>query len=145
MKLHFHPPHLMLIHFPSALFPTDFVCAAFGYYQQEATLAMAAFYALAGGVLMGWGAVIFGFADLVKIPEAQTAARQTALLHGGLNTVVLLAYTVLFFLQWKAPQVSIATMPVLVAKALLLLILFMGNYLGGQLVLKHKIGTIPHP
>ncbi len=142
MKLNYHPPHLVLVHFPAALFPMDLTCAAIGLYTSNPTFNFAAFYALAGGVLAGWLAVIFGFADLVQLPPEKVIAQQTALIHGSINTLVLIGYSVLFFLQWKAPAITYSTTPVLLLKALLLLTLIIGNYLGAQLVLKYKIGTI---
>ncbi len=30
MRLNYHPPHLILVHFPAALLPMDWVCAALG-------------------------------------------------------------------------------------------------------------------
>ena len=45
MKIDFHPPHLILVHFPAALFPMEFVCAALGFYLKDATFNYAAFYA----------------------------------------------------------------------------------------------------
>jgi uncharacterized membrane protein len=142
MKLNYHPPHLILNHFPSALFPMDFVCAALAFYRQDSALNYAAFYALAGGVMVGWLAAVFGLADLLKIPKEKQVAQQTGFIHGGLNMLVLSAYSVLFMLQWKAPEITYNSAPVLVLKAVLLLFLIGGNYLGGQLVLKYKIGTI---
>jgi uncharacterized membrane protein len=142
MKLNYHPPHLVLVHFPAALFPMDLVCAALAIYRHDQTFNYAGFYALGGGVVMGWLAVLFGFADLVKIPPERKAAQQLALIHGTINATLLIGYSVLFFLQWKAPEITNASLPQLVIKSFLLAGLIIGNYLGAQLVLKHKIGTI---
>jgi len=57
MKLDYHPPHLILNHFPSALFPVEFAFAAIGFYRQHFTFSYAAFYVLLAGVLLGWLAV----------------------------------------------------------------------------------------
>lgn len=142
MKLDFHPPHLMLNHFPSALFPVEFAFAVIGFYRQDPSFNDAAFYTLTGGVLLGWLAAFAGIMDLARIPKEQSVAQRTGLMHGALNTLVLCGYTVLLFLQWQAPEITYATVPVLLLKVLLLLLLFGGNYLGGQLVLKYKIGTL---
>ena len=142
MKLNCHPPHLVLVHFPAALLPMDLVCAALGWYTHNATFTAAAYYALAGGVGAGWLAVAFGFMDLTRIPSERKAVLSTALLHAGLNTGVLMGYSVLFFLEWKQPVLVPATLGVLSVKAALLLALIAGNYLGAQLVLKYRLGTI---
>jgi uncharacterized membrane protein len=142
MKLDYHPPHLILIHFPSALFPMDLLYAGLGFYLQEPAFNFAAFYALAGGVAIGWLAVVFGLIDLVRIPKEKPVAQRTGLIHGSVNTLVLSGYTVLFFMQWQAPEITYATVPLLLVKALLVVLLIGGNYLGAQMVLKYKIGTI---
>ena len=80
--------------------------------------------------------------DLIRIPPEREAAQRTALWHAGLNTSVLMAYSVLFFLQWRQPALAPATEPLLLGKAVLLLALVAGNYLGAQLVLKYRLGTI---
>jgi uncharacterized membrane protein len=142
MKLNYHPPHLLLVHFPAALLPMDLVCAALGWHTHHPTFTAAAYYALAGGVGAGWLAVAFGFLDLVRIPPEPKPIFSTALWHAGLNTGVLLGYSVLFFLEWKPPVLVPATLGVLGIKAVLLGVLVAGNYLGAQLVLKYRIGTI---
>ena len=142
MKLYYHPPHLILVHFPAALFPMEFVCAVIAVYKQDPTFNYAAFYALGGGVLMGWLAAMFGFVDLVRIPAEKSKVQKMALVHGTVNLVMLIGYSVLFFVQWKAPEITYASKGLLLLKALLLLILIAGNYLGAQLVLKYKVGTI---
>lgn len=145
MKLYYHPPHLILVHFPAALFPMEFAFAVIALYKQDPTFNYAAFYALGGGVLMGWLAVIFGFIDLVRIPDSKSNVRAKALIHGLVNTLMLIGYTVLFFVQWKAFEITYSSTPILLLKAILLLILIAGNYLGAQLVLKYKVGTINDP
>jgi len=145
MKIDFHPPHLILVHFPAALFPMEFVCSALGFYLKDATFNYAAFYALGGGVLMGWLAVMFGFVDLVRIPPERKEVQQKALIHGSINLCMLIGYSVLFFLQWKAPEITAASVPQLILKFCLLLVLIIGNYLGAQLVLRYKVGTVNEP
>lgn len=130
MKLNYHPPHLILVHFPAALLPMDLVCAALGWYTHNPTFTAAAYCALAGGVGAGWLAVAFGFMDLIQIPPERVAAQRTALWHAGINILVLLGYSVLFFLQWRRPALAPATVPLLLGKAALLLALVAGNYLG---------------
>ncbi|MFC5271364.1 DUF2231 domain-containing protein [Adhaeribacter terreus] len=142
MKLDYHPPHLILVHFPSALFPVEFAFAAIGYYRHDLSFSNAAFYVLAAGVLLGWLAAFAGLIDLSRIPKEKATGQRTGLIHGGLNVLVLSGYTVLAILQYKAPEISYATVPQLLLKAFLLLLLIAGNYLGGQLVLKYKIGTL---
>lgn len=142
MKVFGHPLHLLLIHFPAALFPMDVVCSFLGYRFGDASFVSASFYAMTGGALLGILAVVTGTWDILGVMNTHPQALKKALIHGGINTVVVMAYC---FLAWNAYK----TYPALVADSLTLLIfkgslvafLFVGNYLGGSLVLKDKIGV----
>ncbi|WP_345124340.1 hypothetical protein [Hymenobacter antarcticus] len=54
-----------------------------------------------GGRRGGRLTVAFGFLDLIRIPAERHAAQRPALLHAGINTVVLMSFSVLFFPQWQ--------------------------------------------
>lgn len=142
MKILGHPVHIMLIHFPSALFPMDFVCSVLYFYAGEPPFAYAAFYALAGGVLLGWLAAVFGLFDLVKVSSGHPAALKKALVHGGINFVVITVYTLFAYAVFKNyPQLPVVSPLLLLVKAGLLACLVVGNYLGGSLVLKDKVAV----
>ena len=141
MKIFGHPLHLLLIHFPSALFPMETVCYALFYFTGAASYGEAAYYAAIGGVGLGWLAMLFGAWDLIKIPPERDTVIKTALIHGSINGAVLIGFSVFAFAAFKKfPELSPARFSVLVIKALLLMAMLVGNYLGGQLVLKYKIG-----
>ena len=69
MKIFGHPLHMMLIHFPTALLPMDFLLSFFAYYNKDSSFLTAAFYCLAGGVLAGGLAIITGLIDLLLIQK----------------------------------------------------------------------------
>lgn len=141
MKILGHPIHIMLIHFPSALFPMELVCYSLYYYTGQASFGTAAFYALAMGVVMGWLAVLFGSIDLVKIPADKPAVLKKALLHGSINSTVLIVYTIFFYsLYKKYPVLPAASMGLLIGKACAVLVMIAGNYIGGSLILEDKLG-----
>ncbi len=79
----------MLIHFPSALLPMDFVCYGLFYYTHQPSFALAFLYALFGAVVLGWAAALFGILDILKIPPVKTDALQKSLIHGGINVSVI--------------------------------------------------------
>lgn len=142
MKLFGHPLHIMLIHFPSALLPMDLFCYAVYFYTGQTSFAFASFYALAGGVMLGWAAVLFGALDLIKIPADKPQALKKALLHAGINISVILVYTVLAWMAYKSYSAMVkATVPLLAIKAALVGLMVIGNYLGGSLILKDKISV----
>jgi uncharacterized membrane protein len=133
---------MMLIHFPSALLPMDFICAAIGYYTGNAGFATASFYALLGGTVIGWLAVMTGTMDLLLVMKENAAALNKALVHGGINTVVILGYSLVAYKAYlHYPEMKIDSMGMLVTKGILLAVLVVGNYLGANLILKHKIAV----
>lgn len=140
MKILGHPIHIMLIHFPSALLPMDFICSALGYYTGNHSFTDASFFALAGAVILGCAAIITGAFDLIGLIEKPLAMKK-ALVHGGINATVIIAYTVLAFRAWKQyPELEQDGVGLLAIKAALITFMIAGNYLGGSLILKHKVG-----
>lgn len=140
MRLFKHPVHVMLIHFPSALFPMELVCYGLLFFSGDRSYATAAYYAMTGGVVLGWLAVVSGAMDLIKIPPHKPAVVQKALIHGTINSSVLIAYTVFVYLISKqSPQFQEASLGVLIVKAILVTALIVGNWLGGELILKHNV------
>jgi hypothetical protein len=61
----------------------------------------------------------------------------------AINSAVVLTYTVVAYLFYKHyPNLPIPTKTLLALKASLNVVMIAGNYLGGNLVLKHKLGVI---
>lgn len=142
MKIFGHPLHVMLIHFPSALFPMDFACAAIYYYTHTTSFSAASFYAMIGGVLLGWLAVIFGAFDLIRVFEKKPAVIKKALLHGGINITVVIVYTVLAYIQYKRyPSILPDGITILFIKAVTISCMIVGNFIGGSLILKDKVAV----
>ncbi|HTA63389.1 MAG TPA: DUF2231 domain-containing protein [Bacteroidia bacterium] len=141
MKILGHPIHLMLIHFPSALLPMECVCYGLFYYTGKLSFAEASYYAMLGAVITGWLAVVFGAMDVTKISAEKPKVMAKALIHGSINTTVLIAYSIFaWFLFKKYPMLPNATVLVLSLKIGLITLMIIGNFLGGSLVLKDKIG-----
>jgi len=130
----------MLIHFPSALFPMELVCYGLLFFSGDRSFAAAAYYAMAGGVAFGWLSVVTGAMDLIKIPPYKPAIVKKALIHGSINAAVLIAYTVFVYLMSKQyPNLQEASLGFLIVKTILVTVLIVGNWLGGELILKHKV------
>src|SRR4051794_13553852 len=112
-----HPLHIMLIHFPSALLPMDVVCYAIYYFTGDTSFAFSSFYALAGAVIAGWIAILFGTLDVVGIKPEKREVIKKALLHGGINVTIIIIYTVMAYSVYKRfPQLPIASVTLLVIK-----------------------------
>jgi uncharacterized membrane protein len=142
MKIFGHPVHMMLIHFPSALFPMDFICAGLAFYTGNPSFTDAAFFALAGGVVLGALAIITGAFDLIGIAENKPMSVKKALIHGGINTTVVIGYSVLAFQAYKSfPDLVPDNTAVLIVKGCLVTFMLAGNYIGGSLILKDRIAV----
>ena len=142
MKIFGHPLHMMLIHFPTALLPMDALFSFFAYYNKDSSFLLAAYYCLIAGILSGGLALVTGIIDLLLIKKDNKVAIGTALIHGFINGIVILFYGIFAYRSWQQfPQLSMPSLPGLVLKLALLSILFVGNYLGGKLILQHRIGV----
>ena len=141
MKILGHPLHMMLIHFPTALLPMDTLFSFFAYYNKDSSFLLPAYYCLIAGVISGLLALVTGLIDLLLIKRENKAALATGFIHGFINGTVILFYGIFAYRSWKLfPQLSTLPLPTLILKFSLLLVLFVGNYLGGKLILEHHIG-----
>jgi len=139
-KLFGHPIHSMLVHFPSALFPVSLVFDVLALLLHDVSLASAAFYMLAAGLVGGFASVIFGAIDYYRLP-ASHAAWNKASLHGLLNIIWICLFTVVLGLRMKQyPFFQIASPAELIFSTIGVLGLIFSNFLGGDLIFKHKLG-----
>lgn len=129
----------MIIHFPSALFPMDFLFSLTASYWPGNSLEMAGYYSLLAGVASGWIAVLTGLADfLLRLLKHGSQAINRGLLHAGIQTLVLAGFTVLLSVEYHHVAYLTAPPPWLwVTKIALLGLMISGNYIGGDLVLKY--------
>jgi uncharacterized membrane protein len=140
MKIFGHPMHMMLIHFPSALLPMDLACSVIYLFTKDVTFTNASYYSMCGGVALGWMAIIFGLFDLLNIFKSKPEAMRKALLHGGINSAVIIAYSVLAFLQYRNyPKLEPDGSSMVAIKFIIITFMIVGNYLGGSLILKDRV------
>jgi uncharacterized membrane protein len=142
MKIFGHPVHIMLIHFPSALFPMDLVCSFIAYYFGIVSFVNASFYAMFGGVVLGGFAIITGTFDLLHVMKEKPSAMKKVLVHGGINTIVILGYAVLTAIAFKKyPDLAPDSIIMIIVKSALVIFMIVGNFFGGSLILKDKIAV----
>ncbi len=131
----------MVIHFPTALLPADLVLSFLHYYKNDPVFGQAAFFCLVGGVAIGILAALTGLLDLILIPRENKQALATGLLHGFLNGTIIIIFGIYAYKEWSSyPAISVPTTITLLVKAILIVALFAGNYIGGKLIYKHKVG-----
>lgn len=142
MKVFGHPIHIMLIHFPTALLPMELVFSAINHFNKDASFLDASFYTMSTGVILGWLAIVFGTFDLLNIFENKPEVMNKALVHGGINTAVITAYTILAYIQYKNyPSLEADSILILIIKVLTNAFLILGNFFGGDLILKHRVAV----
>jgi uncharacterized membrane protein len=129
----------MIVHFPVALLPMDIGFNAAGKFFNNPTMFHAAYYCLITGVILGWIAIGTGLLDLFSnIIKHGKEVTQRAYIHGTVQSVVVTGFTLIASAEYKNPDL-IAAQPtwMWLTKGLLVIVLFVGNHLGGELVLRY--------
>lgn len=140
MKIFNHPIHIILIHFPSALFPLDLLFACLAKYYDIQQLNYVSACMILTGTLFGFLAIITGLFDIAPLAQRKPNSLKKALVHGGLNTVVIITYAFLSMAVYnKLPQVPYDSLGILTLKFSSVTLLIIGNFLGADLVLKDKV------
>jgi uncharacterized membrane protein len=137
-----HPVHIMLVHFPSALYPMSVVCSSLFYYNANAVFGQVSFFTLAAGAGMGWLAMLFGLWESFFVPSAKTKIVTTIFWHATLNGIVTILFTILAVKDWNLyPEIRKDSTLLLIVKWIGIIALLAGNYFGGKLVLKYHLGV----
>ncbi|MEP4093341.1 DUF2231 domain-containing protein [Reichenbachiella sp.] len=141
LKEKMHPVHVVLVHFPSALYPFSLVMDSLGIYQSNLSFSASAYYALLFAFLSSLLAALFGIIDYLKI-QAESTAFRTASIHGALNVLWMFGFAVAIKLRYnhfnadeQPSMIYIFTLTVLVIG------MAFSNHLGGDLVFRHRIGA----
>ena len=138
-KLAGHPIHPMLIVLPLGLLIMAVVADVIYLTTGRLAFATVAYYNIAGGIISGLLAAVFGAIDWWAIPSG-TRAKAIGLWH-GLGNVVVLA---LFAASWWLRSASIDLTPSTVAFSLGGVGLLLGavtGWLGGELVDRLGVGV----
>lgn len=139
MRFRGHPLHVMLIHFPVALWPAHAALHLFGRQLPAGVPGVAGFWGLVAGTGLGWLAAGCGAMDLLRLQREGDARRLTVgLWHALLNGTALGGFTAI--LAAELPHYpAIAHTPAFIgAECGLLLVLGAGNFLGGELVWRQR-------
>lgn len=144
MKLFNHPVHPLLIHFPTALLPMDLGLTALFQYTGDPSYYQAGVYCLVAGAAVGILAMVTGLVDLLSIPRSDKQALALALYHGFVNGLLIFIFAVFAYKAWQVfPTPVLAGTYGLLIKGILVIALFIGNYLGGRLIYTYHIGINP--
>ena len=138
-KLLGHPIHPMLIVFPLGLLVTSLIFDVVQMVTGSADFSVAAYWAIAAGIIGGLIAAVFGLIDWLAIPGG-TRAKGIGLWHGIGNVVVV----ALFAGSWLLRSGSAGYVPDMVAFGLSLIAVVIGavtGWLGGELVDRLGVGV----
>ncbi len=139
-----HPMHMMLVHFPAALWPFGFVLDLLGAILRQPGLAAAGFYALAGGTVGGAAAAVFGAVDYFRMPSGHPGWT-TASWHALLNSIWLMTFGTLAGIRaGQYPGFTYATPAELAISFAAVIGVLLSNHLGGRLVLRYSMGKEEH-
>ena len=134
-----HPIHPMLIVFPLGLLVAAVAFDILYLVTGNAAFATVSFWNIAGGVLGGLAAAVFGLVDWLAIPSG-TRAKSVGLWHGAGNVIVV----VLFAVSWLLRMGAQGNTPDIVAIGLGLVGAGIGavtGWLGGELVDRLGVGV----
>lgn len=127
-----HPIHPMLIVFPLGLLVTAVICDVLYLITGETLFSIAAYINIAGGILGGLLAAVFGFWDWLAIPGG-TRAKRIGLMHGLGNVVLVVLFLISWLIRRGDPDFVPSTLALIFSFAAVLLGTITA-WLGGELV-----------
>jgi uncharacterized membrane protein len=133
-----HPVHPMVIVFPLGLLPASVGCDMMFFVVGKAHWAHMAYWLIAAGVVSGFFAAIFGFADWLAL-DSGTRAKRLGLWHAIVMDTVLILFAVSWWLRRSAPDAPSMTAILLGVVAVCFALL--GGWLGGELVYRLSVGV----
>lgn len=136
-----HPVHPMLIVFPVGLLATAVIMDVLFLITGNQVFPVVAFYNIAGGVIGGLVAALFGIRDYVEIPK-NTRAKRVGAWHGFGNLAVMVLFSLSWLFRMTAPDYH----PPFIALALSFLgfgLAAITAWLGGELVNRLGVGVDP--
>jgi uncharacterized membrane protein len=134
-----HGIHPIMIVFPLGLLATGVVFDVIHLIWGNPTMATVAYWMISAGIIGGFLAAPFGWIDWFAIPS-DTRAKSVGLMHGLVNTGVLLLFIGSWWLRRDAPErpETLASILSFAGAGLSLL----GGWLGGELV--ERLGVAVH-
>lgn len=141
-RLFGHPIHPMLIIFPAGLFSMAVICDIIYLFNGNSVFSTIAFYDIAGGIIGGLLAAIFGFRDYLAIPSG-TRAKGVGLTHGLGNLVVVVLFAISWLVRLNAVNNIPPTLALIFSFLGIILILFTA-WMGGELVDRLGVGVTPN-
>jgi uncharacterized membrane protein len=134
-----HPIHPMLVVLPLGLFIGAVVFDAIYLWRGSSTLASVGYWNIAGGIVGGLLAAVFGLIDWLAIPNG-TRAKRIGIWHALSNVVAIAGFALVFWVRYSSNQVATTT-TLFSIEVIALLIGAVGGWLGGELVDRLGVGV----
>jgi uncharacterized membrane protein len=133
-----HPIHPMLIVFPLGLFAASLVFDIISLASGNGDWSVSAFYMIAGGIVGGLAAAVFGLIDWLAIPSG-TRAKVIGAWHGLGNVVVVGLFAISWGLRFSdRTRTDVAPF---VLSSIAVVIALVTGWLGGELVDRLGVGV----
>jgi uncharacterized membrane protein len=136
-----HPVHPMLVVFPLGLLIGSVIFDVVFFLSDNPAFAQVAFWNIAGGIIGGLVAAVFGLVDWLAIPSG-TRAKSVGLVHGVGNVGVVTLFAIAWLLRLGAPDHAADTTSFVFSLAGVTLGAVTG-WLGGELVGRLGVGVDP--
>lgn len=137
-----HPLHAALVHFPMGLLPASVAADLLGLLGVGGPWGPMAFWMLAAGLAAGGAAAVAGLIDLLALGAGHPASR-TGTAHLAAASTALTLFLGSLLVR-EGPDATAGAWAVVLSAAGAAA-LFLGGWLGGQLVYRHGVGTAPEP
>ena len=134
-----HPIHPMLIVLPLGLFLGSWIFDLTGKATNNELLWAASYYCGIAGIVGGFCAAIPGVMDWIGVVPPRSSAKKRGLLHGGLNTLVLIVFIIIAARRSSAIAEPGAFELGLMTLAIATLVI--SGWLGGTLSYRNQIGV----
>jgi uncharacterized membrane protein len=138
-KIFGHPIHPMLIVVPLGLFIGAVVFDALSLWRGSPNLAVVGFWNIAGGIVGGLVAAVFGLIDWLAIP-AGTRAKRIGIWHALSNVLAILIFAFVWWTRYRSGTLE-PTTGLFAIQVGALIVGMVGGWLGGELVDRLGVGV----
>jgi nitrite reductase/ring-hydroxylating ferredoxin subunit/uncharacterized membrane protein len=133
-----HPIHVILIHFPIALFIAALAFDVLSVCTGNMNFSTTAFYIETAGVVMGLAAAIPGLIDFIFSVPPNSSAKKRAAIHGILNVLTVFTFIVAIVVRQND---EVSQWLIIAIETLGVIMLSIAGYMGGTLVTRNQISV----
>ena len=133
-----HPLHPMLIPFPIAFFVATFACDIVFIRTGNPDWVMATQWLLGAGLVTAALAAVAGLVDFLG--EHKIRKLNAAWVHAGGNVTAVLISAYNFYVRYEAGALAGISSTDVLLSGLVVLILLVTGWLGGEMVFRHRVG-----